>query len=147
MNRINFGDFFMGQKPSTSSRSNLCPSASNVNVDESAVLWRKARDSNCQDGYQLCWMSCLPIDSSCPIDQQVYFCCLISFMFGKLRQITQRRLAIRKKLNNRVVLTLVFDHFWTRLVFVLRVNTILGFQNRALTQLRAQTFKIRLELK
>ena len=42
------------------------------------------------------------------------------------------------------VLTLVFDHFRTGLVFVLRVNIILGFQNQASTRLRAQTFKIRL---
>ena len=123
----------MGHKPSTSSRSNLCPSASNGNMDESAVLWRKARDDHCGEGYQYCWMSCLPIDSSCPIDQQVYFCCLISFMSGKLRRITRPRLAIQKKLDNRVVLTLVFDHFPSGLVFMLRVNTILGFQSQALT--------------
>ena len=45
------------------------------------------------------------------------------------------------------VLTLVFNHFWTVLVFVLHLNTILGFQNRPSTQLRAQTFKIRLDNK
>ena len=43
------------------------------------------------------------------------------------------------------VLTLEFDHFWTGLVFILRVNTIVGFQNWASTWLRAQTFDIHLD--
>ena len=47
--------------------------------------------------------------------------------------------------SNIDVLTLVFDHFRTGLVYVLCVNMILGFQNRASTQLRAQTFDIRLD--
>jgi len=66
----NFGDFFMGHNPSSSMRSNLCPRASNVNMDESALLWRKARSTLCEEGFQYCWMSCLPIDTSCPVDQQ-----------------------------------------------------------------------------
>ena len=47
--------------------------------------------------------------------------------------------------KSRPVLTLVFDHFQTGLVFVLCVNTILEFQNQASTRLRAQTFKISLD--
>ena len=40
---------------------------------------------------------------------------------------------------------MVFEQVRTGLVFVLRLNTILGFQYRALTRLRLQTFKTRLE--
>ena len=66
-------------------------------------------------------------------------------LVSKLQRITRPRLAIRKKLDNRVVLTLVFDYFRTGLEFVLHVNTILGFQSRASTRLRAQYFDIRLD--
>ena len=40
---------------------------------------------------------------------------------------------------------MIFARVQTGLLFVLRLNTILGFQYRASTQLRLQTFKIRLE--
>ena len=40
---------------------------------------------------------------------------------------------------------MILEQLGTGLVFVLRLNTILGFQYRGSTQPRLQTFKIRLE--
>ena len=45
------------------------------------------------------------------------------------------------------VWTMVFEQFWTRLVFVLWLNTIFGFKYRASTWPRLQAFKIRLKNK
>ena len=53
-------------------------------------------------------------------------------------------------MSSCIVETVKFTAFylwrhWTGLVFVLHVNTILGFQNQASTRLKAQTFDIRLD--
>ena len=89
----------------------------------------------------------------------------------KFRRITRTRFAIRKKtqystiirgwISNQIrgynstrvifeserirVWTMIFEQVQTVLVFVLRLNMIFGFQYRASTRLRLQTFKIRLE--
>ena len=79
-----------------------------------------------------CWCSC--INFFVPI--------LYGNPWSKFRRITGPRFAIRKKLGIRLM---ILEWVWTGLVFVLRQNTILGFQYRASTQPRLKTFKIFLE--
>ena len=96
-------------------------------------------------------------------------------MFLKFRRITRPRFATQKKLGIRllfgykyraelgvmnklafwekIVITLISIRVWTTiferlrtgLIFVVRLNTILGFRYRASTGLRSQTFKTQLE--
>ena len=54
------------------------------------------------------------------------------------------RLELYSNWNFKIQLLQIFERVRTGLVFMLRLNTILGFQYRASTRLRLQTFKTRL---
>jgi len=77
--RVEFGQFFMEVEDNQLSTSNLCPSLRSSHRSAasapaasaaSALLWRSARNSMCDEGSDYCWMACLPLDSSCPASQQ-----------------------------------------------------------------------------
>ena len=74
---VEFGNFFMAVEDPKLSTSNLCPSlksrhrSSPMTSSASALLWRSARSTFCDQGLAFCWMACLPLEFDCPASEQV----------------------------------------------------------------------------